>query len=84
MPGHSGLELLDFFNENEVNFDVIFVTAYNQYAIKAFKLNSVDYLLKPIGSEDLKIAIDKFKKIANQNQSIIHEVVLKFSSKSEK
>ena len=33
MPGHSGLELLDFFNEDEVNFSVIFTTAYNHYAI---------------------------------------------------
>jgi two-component system LytT family response regulator len=37
MPGHSGLELLDFFDENEVDFSIIFTTAYNQYAIQAFK-----------------------------------------------
>ena len=36
MPGHSGLELLDFFDENEVNFSIIFTTAYNEYALKAF------------------------------------------------
>jgi two-component system, LytTR family, response regulator len=62
MPGHSGLELLDFFDESEVNFSIIFVTAYNRYAIQAFKLSAVDYLLKPIEVDDLKNAIALFEK----------------------
>jgi two-component system LytT family response regulator len=62
MPGHSGLELLDFFDENEIDFSVIFVTAYNRYAIQAFKLSAVDYLLKPIETEDLKNAVYLFTK----------------------
>lgn len=62
MPGHSGLELLDFFDENEVDFSIIFVTAYNRYAIQAFKLSAVDYLLKPIEVEDLKNAVNLFEK----------------------
>jgi len=62
MPGHSGLELLDFFNEEEVNFQIIFATAYNQYAIKAFKLSAVDYLLKPIDSDQLIDAVARAKK----------------------
>lgn len=62
MPGHSGLELLDFFDEKEVNFSIIFVTAYNRYAIQAFKLSAIDYLLKPIEVEDLKQAIALFEK----------------------
>lgn len=41
---------------------IIFTTAYDQYAIKAFKLNSVDYLLKPVNTEEFEKAIDKFKK----------------------
>jgi glutamate-1-semialdehyde aminotransferase len=41
---------------------VIFTTAYNEYAIRAFKVNSVDYLLKPIDKEQLQAAIEKFKK----------------------
>ncbi len=48
MPGHSGLELLDFFDEQEVNFSIIFLTAYNQYAINALRLSAVDYLVKPV------------------------------------
>lgn len=62
MPGHSGLELLDFFNEEEVNFQIIFATAYNQYAIKAFKLSAVDYLLKPIDADQLKDAVARAQK----------------------
>lgn len=62
MPGHSGLELLDFFDDKEINFSIIFVTAYNRYAIQAFKLSAVDYLLKPIESEDLIEAVKLFEK----------------------
>lgn len=69
MPGHSGLELIDFFNENEIDFSIIFVTAYNQYAIQAFKLSAVDYLLKPIEQADLQNAIELFKKNRNKNKN---------------
>lgn len=62
MPGFSGLQLLDFFNEDEINFSIIFVTAYNDYAIKAFKLSAIDYILKPINIEALGEAIERFKK----------------------
>lgn len=74
MPGHSGLELLDFFNENEVTFDIIFTTAYNEYAIQAFKFSAIDYLLKPIVSEELVEAIDRLQK---QKQKRENFVVLK-------
>lgn len=62
MPGHSGLELLDFFDEKDVNFSIIFTTAYNHYAIQAFKLSAVDYLLKPIEPEELENALERFRK----------------------
>jgi two-component system LytT family response regulator len=62
MPGHSGLELLEFFNDDEVNFSVIFTTAYNQYAIQAFKFSAIDYLLKPIEITDLETALERFRK----------------------
>jgi two-component SAPR family response regulator len=42
---------------------LIFTTAYDQYAIKAFKLNSIDYLLKPISKEELSAAINKFESL---------------------
>lgn len=66
MPGYSGLELLDFFDENEINFSIIFTTAYNQYALQAFKLSAVDYLLKPIEPVELEKAIERYKKNGNK------------------
>jgi two-component system LytT family response regulator len=44
-----------------IDFRVIFVTAYSEYAIKAFRVNAVDYLLKPIKIDELKDAIEKIK-----------------------
>lgn len=61
MPGRSGLEIMDYFKSEEVDFGIIFTTAYNQYAIKAFKLSAVDYLLKPLGVEDLEESLNRFK-----------------------
>ncbi len=51
----------EIFEQVEVNSAIIFTTAYDEYALKAFKLNSIDYLLKPIDTEELESAIDKFK-----------------------
>ena len=60
----SDIQLLDgtsfeIFSQIEITCPVIFTTAYDQYAIKAFEVNSVDYLPKPIQSEKLKVALDK-------------------------
>lgn len=57
MGDGTGFDLLDKVENTSVK--VIFTTAYNEYAIKAFKYNAVDYLLKPIDPDDLKKAIDK-------------------------
>lgn len=72
MPGHSGLEILDFFDEKEIDFSIIFVTAYNNFAIQAFKLSAVDYLLKPIESQDLIDAIALFEK---QNEKKNYQIL---------
>lgn len=53
----------EIFNLVEVKSPVIFTTSYDEYALKAFKVNSVDYLLKPVQKEELKAAIDKFTTI---------------------
>ncbi len=50
----------EIFAEINIRCPVIFTTAYNEYAIRAFKLNSIDYLLKPIDCEELRQALDKF------------------------
>lgn len=62
MPGYNGLEILDFFNEEDINFELIFVTAYSEFAIRAFKLSAIDYLLKPVMLDDLFNAVEKLKK----------------------
>jgi len=51
----------EIFEQVVVNSAIIFTTAYDEYALKAFKLNSIDYLLKPIDDEELEAAIEKFK-----------------------
>lgn len=52
----------DIFEQISINAPIIFATAYDEYAIKAFKVDGLDYLLKPIESDDLARAIKKFKK----------------------
>jgi two-component system, LytTR family, response regulator len=65
MPLLNGFDLLSKFGT--LYFDVIFTTAYDSYAIKAIKYSALDYLLKPIGKEDLAAAIEKIK---NKQSSI--------------
>jgi two-component system LytT family response regulator len=59
MPLLNGFDLLSKFDH--LDFDVIFTTAYDSYAIKAIKFSALDYLLKPIGKEELSFAINKVK-----------------------
>lgn len=51
----------EIFEKMEITSAVIFTTAYDEYALKAFKLNSIDYLLKPIDEDDLEVAVKKYK-----------------------
>lgn len=55
----------EIFERYEIKCPVIFTTAYDEYAIKAFKVNGIDYLLKPVDMDDLKKAIDKAREIVN-------------------
>ena len=57
IPGRNGFDLLESIGKQ--NFDVIFTTAYEQYALKAIKASAIDYLMKPIGLEELEAAIQK-------------------------
>ncbi|HAA00775.1 MAG TPA: response regulator [Flavobacteriales bacterium] len=57
MPEYNGFELMGFFRE--IDFDIIFVTAYSEYALRAFEVSATDYLLKPVEIDSLKNAIDK-------------------------
>ncbi|MEO8933412.1 MAG: LytTR family DNA-binding domain-containing protein [Xanthomarina sp.] len=71
MPRINGFELLS--KLKDINFQVIFVTAYSEYAIDAFKKSAVDYVLKPIDNEDLVIAINKALDVIKlKNESTSH------------
>lgn len=59
MPGYNGFELFDFIKD--VGFEVVFITAYSEYAIKAFEVSAIDYLLKPVNIDQLNSALDKVK-----------------------
>jgi DNA-binding LytR/AlgR family response regulator len=66
------------FESVEIKAPVIFTTAYDEYALKAFKVNSIDYLLKPIDADELKASITKFKQRSSSQfpdiSSIIQEI----------
>jgi len=67
MPWMNGFEMLELIDK-EINFQIIFTTAYDQFAVKAFKVSAVDYLLKPVDSDDLLNAIEKVKKAMRENE----------------
>lgn len=60
MPNESGFELLSSINANK--YQVVFITAYAEHAIRALRANAVDYLLKPIDGNDLRVALDNCRK----------------------
>lgn len=68
--------LFEIFEQIDIKSAVIFTTAYDEYALRAFKLNSIDYLLKPIDEEDLEVAVNKFKaRTQAQNISLDFEAI---------
>lgn len=70
MPGMNGFQLLE--NMEKFNFDVIFVTAYNEYMLNALRISALDYLLKPVDTEELKNALDRLRKKISLSENFIH------------
>jgi two-component system LytT family response regulator len=68
MPEHSGLEILNFIERDVINFEIIFTTAYSEYAIQAFQLSAIDYLLKPVRPSQVKEAVDKAITLLGKTQ----------------
>ncbi|MCX6350713.1 MAG: response regulator [Bacteroidetes bacterium] len=78
MPGHTGLELLDFFDDDSINFSIIFTTAYDHYAVRAFKLSAIDYIMKPIEPNELKESVERFikkKEVDEKGISLLRQKV---------
>ena len=67
MPEYSGLEIGNFFKGEKIDFQIIFTTAYSKYAIEAFKMSAIDYILKPIDSDDLIHAVNNAKAAIDKN-----------------
>lgn len=67
---------LDVFTDYNIQCPIIFTTAYNEYAIRAFKVNSVDYLLKPVDKNELKSALEKFHLLQSKfgNESYLEQI----------
>lgn len=75
----------EIFETCKIQTPVIFTTAYDEYALKAFKVNSIDYLLKPIAPDDLKAALDKFNVLHRQqaNYSRLESIISQLQPKTK-
>ncbi len=66
----------DIFQQTEVKTPVIFTTAFDQYTLKAFKVNSIDYLLKPIDENELKQAVEKYRQLYKQGENSFSDKII--------
>jgi DNA-binding LytR/AlgR family response regulator len=71
----------EVFNLTEVKCPVIFTTSYDEYALKAFKVNSIDYLLKPVQKDELSAALNKFRKIKNNAEVNVDSLIKELQQK---
>lgn len=82
MPQYAGYEIARFFDQ--IEFEIVFVTAYDNYAIKAFEVAAIDYLLKPIDIERLKKSVERVQKKLGNNQVSQNIEVLKETLETKK
>ena len=83
LQGETGFDLLD--QVPQANFEVIFTTAHENYALKAIKFSAIDYILKPISIDDLKEAVKKAEdKLSNKSLSENFDILLKNIKNSNK
>ncbi len=73
---------LDIFSDGNTSCPIIFTTAYNEYAIRAFKVNSIDYLLKPVEKKELAVSLQKFHELQSKfrNESYIRQMMELFGN----
>jgi DNA-binding LytR/AlgR family response regulator len=65
----------EIFKKVKINVPIIFCTAYNEYALEAFKANGIDYILKPFNIAEIKKAIEKFELLTNKNEVSINKLM---------
>lgn len=69
----SGFDILEEVSKSiKINSQIVFITAHEQYAIKAFRFSALDFLLKPVDPEELEKVIEKVKSIVHKNDSVAH------------
>ena len=92
MPNYAGYEITSFFDK--IGFEIIFITAYDHYAVKAFEVSALDYLLKPIDIDRLKEAVNRFIEkeksrdlvknyevfLENVNEEAIQKIIVSINS----
>ncbi|MBO6534339.1 MAG: response regulator, partial [Muricauda sp.] len=83
MPAMDGFQFIK--NLKNKDFPVVITTAYNQYALQALKNEAIDYLLKPIDSDDLEVTLAKIKKYNAKNLTVerLEKILLNFNSESQ-
>lgn len=69
-------QVFSLFDRVEVSCPIIFTTAYEEYALKAFEVNSIDYLLKPVKKKDLQRALDKIKLFAADDRKVDNQAIM--------
>ncbi|MBX2933042.1 MAG: response regulator transcription factor [Ferruginibacter sp.] len=72
MPWMNGFEMLEVLGE--VNFSIIFITAHDEFAVKAFRISAIDYLLKPVDANDLKVAVQKAEVKINEGGGSLQHI----------
>lgn len=80
MPGLNGFEMLEALGPDDLPF-VVFVTAYDEYAVKAFEVHALDYLLKPFDRSRLQDCLARVRKAQCSNSSNLHELLEQFRPK---
>lgn len=83
MPEKSGLQLVDEISRDDINYEIIFTTAFNEYALNAFRLSAIDYLLKPIDEEQLIQAVNKVKQKIEWQSTRLNLELLKKNFRKE-
>ena len=81
MPKLSGFDVIELLNKNDLPH-IIFITAYNEYAVEAFEKEAVDYLVKPASLERIKKSLDRVRKLEGEEKEELKEKILDISKNS--